>query len=173
MAKKPLNNVTPEQLQQNVLARLAEGVDYNEEMERLARNERMLRYNALMENQVMPQGLDPDLYYAPQIAGLMAKMNRPMPTPAGDQGLYTAQQYQDAVQQAYPYDPIQQQLDLDARMRQQEVIRQQMRMTQPGSMIGIRAQQRMYDEPLPQSSFLGGRDLEPGFLNRLRAMLGY
>jgi len=46
-------------------------------------------------------------------------------------------------------------------------------MTQPGSMIGIRAQQRMYDEPLPQSSFLGGRDPEPGFLNRLRAMLGY
>ncbi len=114
MASKPGNKLTPKALEQNVLARLAGGVDYGPEMQRLQN---------LTDYPYAPGPMEEDTDFRPHIAGLMAKMGRPMPAPAGSNNYYTQQQYEQAMQQAYPVDPTQQMLDQQARMRQMQAMR--------------------------------------------------
>ncbi len=153
MANKPRGKLTAKGLESNVLARLAAGVEggveYEPEMQRLRYEQNRMAYpNA-------PGPVDDDMDYRRQIAGIMARLNQPMPAPAGSNYYYTQPQYEQAVQQAYPYDPIQHQLELDARMRQMEAMRAAGRMTQqiPGS-APVLGQQFQPQE----STYAGGRE---------------
>jgi hypothetical protein len=155
MAKKPRGKLTAKELESNVLARLAAGVEggveYEPEMRRLRYEQNYMAY----PNPQGPMAEDTD--FKGQIAGIMAKMNRPMPAPGGSNNYYTQQQYDQAVQQAYPYDPIQHQLELDARMRQAEAMRMAGRMREqiPGS-APVLGQQFQPQE----STFIDGRQYD-------------
>jgi hypothetical protein len=153
MAKKLRGKLTAKELESNVIARLAAGVEggveYEPEMQRLRYEQNRMAYpNA-------PGPVDEDMDYRKEIAGIMARLNQPMPAPAGSNYYYTQPQYEQAVQQAYPYDPIQHQLELDARMRQAEAMRMAGRMREqipgPAPVLG---QQGMPED----STYAGGRD---------------
>ena len=151
MANKPRGRLTAKELEENVLARLAGGVEYGPEMQRLRYEQNKMAYpNA-------PGPMDEDMNFKDQIAGLMAKMGRPMPAPAGSNYYYTQPQYEQAVQQAYPYDPIQQMLDQQERMRRFQASRP---IAGSAPVLPSRF--------IPQSTVLSD-----GLINRLRAMLGY
>lgn len=117
MASKPGNRLTPKALEQNVLARLAGGVDYGPEMRRLQYEQNKMAYP------YAPGPVDEDLDFRDHIAGIMARLNQPMPAPAGSNYYYTQPQYEQAMQQAFPVDPIRQMLDQQARMRQMQAAR--------------------------------------------------
>lgn len=114
MADNPGNKLAPKTLDKNVLARLAAGVDYDREMQRLKN---------LTDYPYAPGPMEEDTDFRPHIADLMAKMGLPMPAPAGSNNYYTQQQYEQAVRQAYPVDPIRQMLEQQARMRQAQAMR--------------------------------------------------
>ena len=102
---KLANKLTPQKLEENVLARLAAGVEYGPEMQRARFEQNKMAYpNA-------PGPVDEDLDYKEHIAGIMAKLGRPMPAPAGSNYYYTQPQYEQAMQMLYPSDPIQHMLN--------------------------------------------------------------
>lgn len=145
MASKPGNKLTPKVLEENVLARLAADVDYGPEMQRLRYEQNKMAYpNA-------PGPMDEDLNFKDHIAGIMAKLNRPMPAPAGSNYYYTQPQYEQAMQQAYPVDPIRQQIELDERMRRAQAAR-----AIPGSAAILSP--RGFIPGMQDSTFAGGRD---------------
>ena len=151
MADKPRGRLTAKELEENVLARLAAGVEYGPEMQRLRYEQNKMAYpNA-------PGPMDEDMNFKDHIAGLMAKMGQPMPAPAGSNFYYTQPQYEQAVQQAYPDDPVRRLLDEQERMRRFQASRpiQGSAPVLPGRFI-------------PQSTVISD-----GLFNRLRAMLGY
>lgn len=165
MANKPRGKLTAKELESNVLARLAAGVEggveYEPEMQRLRYEQNRMAYpNA-------PGPVDEDMDYRQQIAGIMARLNQPMPAPAGSNYYYTQPQYEQAMQQAYPNDPIQRMLDEQERMRRFQAMR-----AIPGS-APIMSDRGFAPQGIPQSSYMGGRDVQPGVMNYLRSLLGY
>jgi hypothetical protein len=163
MAKKPRGKLTAKELEENVLARLAGGVEYGPEMQRLRYEQNKMAY----PNPQGPMDIDEDIDFKPHIAGIMARLNQPMPAPAGSNNYYTQAQYGDAVRQAYPNDPIQRMLDEQERMRRFQAMR-----AIPGS-APIMSDRGFAPQGIPQSSYMGGRDVQPGVMNYLRSLLGY
>lgn len=165
MASKP--KLTPQMLEENVLARLAAGVEYGPEMQRARYEKNKMAYpNA-------PGPVDEDMDYRQHIAGIMARLNQPMPAPAGSNYYYTQPQYEAAMQQFYMPSP-------DAAERRQ-IFMDKFRQSMAGQMPGAAPILPQGFQRLPDATFAGGRDYaapqgpeyQPGFLNRLRAMLGY
>jgi hypothetical protein len=151
MANKPRGRLTAKELEENVLARLAGGVEYGPEMQRLRYEQNKMAYpNA-------PGPMDEDMDFKDQIAGIMARINQPMPAPAGSNYYYTQPQYEQAIQQAYPDDPVKRLLDEQERMRRFQASRP---IAGSAPVLPSRF--------IPQSTILGD-----GLVNRLRAMLGY
>lgn len=101
-----------------------------------------------------PGPVDEDLNYKDAIAGIMARLGQPMPAPAGSNYYYTQPQYEQAMQQAYPVDPIRQQIELDERRRR--ALAERMARAIPGSADILSA--RGFTPSLPFSTFAGGRD---------------
>ena len=111
--------------------------------------------------------------FGPAIADIASYQGIPMPAPVGKGGVYLPHQYTDLVGQYYM-------APADAAVKRQAFMdrfRQSMTSVMPGAApILPQGFQR-----LPDATFAGGRDYavpqgpeyEPGFLNRLRAMLGY
>jgi len=104
-----------------------------------------------------PGPMDEDMNFKDQIAGIMARINQPMPAPAGSNYYYTQPQYEQAIQQAYPDDPVKRLLDAQERMRRFQASRP---IAGSAPVLPSRF--------IPQSTILGD-----GLINRLRAMLGY
>jgi hypothetical protein len=151
MANKPRGRLTAKELEGNVLARLAGGVEYGPEMQRLRYEQNKMAYpNA-------PGPMDEDMDFKDQIAGIMARINQPMPAPAGSNYYYTQPQYEQAIQQAYPDDPVKRLLDEQERMRRFQASRP---IAGSAPVLPSRF--------IPQSTILSD-----GLVNRLRAMLGY
>jgi hypothetical protein len=152
MANKPRGKLTAKELESNVLARLAAGVEggveYEPEMRRLRYEQNRMAYpNA-------PGPVDEDMDYRKEIAGIMARLNQPMPAPAGSNYYYTQPQYEQAVQQAYPADPIQRMLDEQERMRRFQASR-----PIPGSASIMPNRGFMPQQSMPEdSTYAGGRE---------------
>ena len=152
MANKPRGKLTAKELEENVLARLAAGVEggveYEPEMQRLRYEQNRMAYpNA-------PGPVDEDMDYRKEIAGIMARLNQPMPTPAGSNYYYTQPQYEQAMQQAYPADPIQRMLDEQERMRRFQASR-----PIPGSASIVPNRGFMPQQGMPEdSTYAGGRE---------------
>lgn len=147
MASRPKAKLTPEALEKNVLARLAAGVDYGPEMQRARYEQNKMAYPQA------PGPVDEDMDFRDQIAGIMARLNQPMPAPDGSNYYYTQPQYEQAMQQAYPVDPIQQILDEQERRRRMLAAR-----PIPGS-APIMQGRGFVPQGFPQqSTFAGGRD---------------
>ena len=152
MANKPRGKLTAKELEENVLARLAAGVEggveYEPEMQRLRYEQNRMAYpNA-------PGPVDEDMDYRKEIAGIMARLNQPMPAPAGSNYYYTQPQYEQAMQQAYPADPIQRMLDEQERMRRFQASR-----PIPGSASIVPNRGFMPQQGMPEdSTYAGGRE---------------
>jgi len=152
MAKKLRGKLTAKELESNVLARLAAGVEggveYEPEMQRLRYEQNRMAYpNA-------PGPVDEDMDYRKEIAGIMARLNQPMPAPAGSNYYYTQPQYEQAMQQAYPADPIQRMLDEQERMRRFQASR-----PIPGSASIVPNRGFMPQQGMPEdSTYAGGRE---------------
>lgn len=111
--------------------------------------------------------------FGPAIADIAGYQGISMPAPAGKGGVYLPHQYTDLVGRYYmpPADAaVQRQAFMD-RFRQ----------SMAGQMPGAAPILPAGFQRLPDATFVGGRDYaaaqgpeyNPGFLNRLRAMLGY
>lgn len=107
------------------------------------------------------------------IADTASALGIPMPAPVGGpKSMYSQQQSVDfaaanPVPNRMGIQPMSPQDAMAMRMRQLQAAR-----AIPGS-AGILSPRGFAPQGVPQSSYSGGRDVEPGFLNRLRALLGY
>ena len=106
-------------------------------------------------------------------ADTASALNIPMPEPVGGpNSMYSQQQAADFV----AANPVPNRLGVQA-MSPQDALAMRMRQMQaaraiPGS-ADILSSRGFMPQGIPQSTYFAGRDEEPGFLNRLRAMLGY
>jgi len=143
----------------------------------------------LFGNRPRPAGIqgDDDLDYGRMIAREMAARGMAMPEAQGY--YYDRPQYEDVLQRFYGTTPEQQAASLAQRQTFLNNYRAAMQQgMQPRPVPGVFAQGRTMGAPilpqelqrLPESTFAGrdydraqGPEYEPGFLNRLRAMLGY
>lgn len=106
-----------------------------------------------------------------RVASKASALGIPMPAPTGPNRTYSLQQAADFI----AAHPMPNRLG-DQVLSPPEALALRIRQAQAASMIPGSANilsPRNFSPGMQESSYLGGRDVEPSFLNRLRAMLGY